>query len=484
MIDYKFSLELTKNGVQASLHSKSDEDSSRRMIITLTVKGEVYDLNGKSVRVFFDDNSYLDTATIENNRIVFVIPKAMLSVSGKRICEFKISENDSVLYSPRVEVVVEGSLEYEGAQEMIGSSAKLVTQSAFDDAISGVNERIDVIDGVISESAPEIEKISTIESDVNTIKEDLPDLKDKAHEHSNKDDILDNLGEDEEGNLTFNGATIKPSADSTQPDWRESNEKSPNYVRNKTHYAYGTRYVNPKVYDTHVVINGEAYPACKVADSIDDISMMYKVAWNDVVPNMDYYQNDEFINPWEEDTGVVGLDGIVYVSETFTKAAYKDGTLQNVTTEKGLYFLGALWVEKDEIFLTKEIKKLDNRFVDGRPIRSKTYEDLQVSAIFEGVGTGVASIIIVDQKDFFSNKIVLDVEWEDSSWGKISLSILMDAWMVDSYCVPQFFSTPLYSETLKGHIILNFYSPDVMGYAGEIRNGSSVTSLTIKYIEV
>ncbi len=80
MIEVKFSLELTKNGVQKCIHAKSGEENSRKAVITLTENGKVFDAAGYYVKIYFDNGKHVDTedgrklVTVENGCIGFVIP--------------------------------------------------------------------------------------------------------------------------------------------------------------------------------------------------------------------------------------------------------------------------------------------------------------------------------------------------------------------------------------------------------------------------
>lgn len=410
MIEYKFSLELTKNGVQKSLHSKSREDVSRRMIITLTDKGDVYDLTDKTVRVFFDDNTFLDTATIENNRIIFDIPKAMVAVAGKRICEFKISEGEMVLYSPAVEVVVEGSIEGDNAQELIGQSNEIVTKAQLDSAVAvvqnyakGIEEDVEEIKQTNETNQPKIDKIYDVETQVVTNKADIETLKEDSHKHTNKTNILDNLGEDDEGNLTFNGATIKPSADSTQPDWRESNEKSPNYVRNKTHYEYGYYYDATDGVEVDFVSGGdrgridEPKKAIKLNVTLEDESELTSLIsdWIQLEDASVSVSDEDAQDWWSDSEHVVNNDlGIEYVKKAITRQLRN---YEEVTIQPGLYFYTDEFTYPSRvksIFVCTERKKIPSRFLNEKKVNYKEFKLDYSESVMHIIGEGSAFIEI------------------------------------------------------------------------------------------
>lgn len=124
MVECKLSLELTKNGVQKSVQAKMGEKDSRKLLITLTEKGKVYDLEGYEARVSYDDKTYTK-ATIDGNVVEFILPSTLLSGPGERLCELEISvPGESVLYSPMFIVNVEGSLGAEAKNEAVGKDVE------------------------------------------------------------------------------------------------------------------------------------------------------------------------------------------------------------------------------------------------------------------------------------------------------------------------------------------------------------------------
>ena len=124
MVECKLSLELTKNGVQKSVQAKMGEKKSRKLLITLTEKGKVFDLEGYEARVSYDDKTYTK-ATIDGNVVEFILPSTLLSTSGERLCELEISvPGESVLYSPMFIVNVEGSLGAEAKNEAVGKDVE------------------------------------------------------------------------------------------------------------------------------------------------------------------------------------------------------------------------------------------------------------------------------------------------------------------------------------------------------------------------
>ena len=121
LIEVKFSLELTKNGVQKSIYAKTGERNSRKAVITLTENGEVFNPEGYRVRVTFDDGTHSGDLNVINGCVEFVLPDGLVDSEGERLCELRISTDTSVLYSPVFRVMVEGSLGKESNDVPVGS---------------------------------------------------------------------------------------------------------------------------------------------------------------------------------------------------------------------------------------------------------------------------------------------------------------------------------------------------------------------------
>lgn len=127
MIECKFSLELTRNGVQKSIHAKAGEEDGRKAVITLTESGKVFDASTYKLRMFFDDETYSDKVELVNGCVEFVLPAALTSVAGERLCELKLSKGDrAAIYSPVFRVLVEGSIGADAEEEakLIGSPVR------------------------------------------------------------------------------------------------------------------------------------------------------------------------------------------------------------------------------------------------------------------------------------------------------------------------------------------------------------------------
>lgn len=121
MIEVKFSLELTKNGVQKSIHAKAGEQNSRKAVITLTENGKVFNAEGYRVRVAFEDGTHSGDLEVINGCIEFVLPDGLIDTEGEKLCELRISTDRSVLYSPVFRIIVEGSLGEKSNNVPVGS---------------------------------------------------------------------------------------------------------------------------------------------------------------------------------------------------------------------------------------------------------------------------------------------------------------------------------------------------------------------------
>lgn len=118
MIEYKFTLDLTKGGIQRSIYAKAGENQARKLIITLTHSGGVFDVQDCSAEVYFDTNTF-SQAEIRNNAVEFTIPAGL--AEGTITCELKIFKGDTqAIFSPMFEIVVEESVGNNGETQALG----------------------------------------------------------------------------------------------------------------------------------------------------------------------------------------------------------------------------------------------------------------------------------------------------------------------------------------------------------------------------
>jgi len=130
MVEQKFSLELTKNGIQQTVYAKEGEALARKLRITLTCKGEVVSLTGYSLKVFFDDETYADedfeefgTVLLTNDGVSasFILPETLCASPGERFCELQLVKGAEKVYSAQFRVIVEDTF---GAAASAGAIAE------------------------------------------------------------------------------------------------------------------------------------------------------------------------------------------------------------------------------------------------------------------------------------------------------------------------------------------------------------------------
>lgn len=115
MIENRFTLELTKNGVQKTIYAKSGEFNSRKVVITLTESGRVFDSHLYVYRAYCrkEDSTeapkYWDEINVVNGCIEFLLPDEWL-VKGDKVCELKVYSGTASLFSPLFRIVVDQSL--------------------------------------------------------------------------------------------------------------------------------------------------------------------------------------------------------------------------------------------------------------------------------------------------------------------------------------------------------------------------------------
>lgn len=538
MIDYKFSLELTKNGVQKSIHAKASEENARRMIITLTVNGNVYDITDHKVRVFFHDGTYVDTASVEDGRIVFILPEALTSFAGEKTCEFKIYRDEefvNVIYSPMVAIIVEGRVSDKEETELIGKKFEYqetipnlpsADSIADDDEIAvydysvgktvrilwskikglfvsskeieDTNKNVDDVKKQVETNTKDIEKI---DKKLDPLEKSVESLDKSAHSHTNKTNVLDELGVNKDNNLTFKGKEIKSSA-GNQADFRQSNSEKADYIRNKPCYEYGY-YLDSadgvevdylSLYDDEQRNRETFRKAIKVCDSLENPSVLLSFESDQIEFENKNEKLNRFGFDWLEDEDLITsfYCGIEYIKNTIERRGdIVDGEQLTVTLSPGLYYYVDDVVEQDSrvkrIFIPTETKKLPKRLLPeslGRSgIKSKTYDGV-IGANMSG--TGIVDFVIQETEEgFFENKVIVDVTWEDDVHGYVDTGVLIDNNLLDGYCVASVLNRPVYAEILEGYCVFRLYSPELEGYAGYISNGVTVAqNITIKYIEV
>ena len=112
MIECKFSLDLTKNGIQKTVYAKAGEQNARKLIVTLTHSGCVFVLASQektySAKVFLETGENFE-AEVVGNTVQAVIPNAFPEPQI-RVCELRVSHGNEVIFSPMFELIIEESL--------------------------------------------------------------------------------------------------------------------------------------------------------------------------------------------------------------------------------------------------------------------------------------------------------------------------------------------------------------------------------------
>lgn len=115
MIECRFTLELTKNGIQKTIYAKSGELNSRKVVITLTESGRVFDSHLYVYRAYCREEDstsppkYWDGVKVVNGCVEFMLPDEWLTV-GDKVCELKVYSGTESLFSPLFRIVVAQSL--------------------------------------------------------------------------------------------------------------------------------------------------------------------------------------------------------------------------------------------------------------------------------------------------------------------------------------------------------------------------------------
>ncbi len=88
MVEQKISLDFVKNGVQKTVFAKQGENAARDIIISLVGNGKPLDVEGYTLRMLFEDDTYLPLET--ENPVRFTVPQALCITEGEKICEIEI----------------------------------------------------------------------------------------------------------------------------------------------------------------------------------------------------------------------------------------------------------------------------------------------------------------------------------------------------------------------------------------------------------
>ena len=117
MVNSNVSLDVSKNGTQATVYVNQHEVESRSLVISLNNDGEKLFLPENyyvTAHAVIDEKAYSNEAKIENDKILFTFPSSYFDKSGKFELQVRIQkvsgEKSYVLYSPKIQIVVSKSI--------------------------------------------------------------------------------------------------------------------------------------------------------------------------------------------------------------------------------------------------------------------------------------------------------------------------------------------------------------------------------------
>lgn len=117
MVNSNVSLDVSKNGTQATVYVNQHEVESRSLVISLNNNGKKLFLPENyyvTAHAVIDGKTYSNEAKIENDKILFTFPSSYFDKSGKFELQVRIQrvsgEKSYVLYSPKIQIVVSKSI--------------------------------------------------------------------------------------------------------------------------------------------------------------------------------------------------------------------------------------------------------------------------------------------------------------------------------------------------------------------------------------
>ncbi len=117
MVNSNVSLDVSKNGTQATVYVNQHEVESRSLVISLNNDGKKLFLPENyyvTAHAVIDGKTYSNEAKIENDKILFTFPSSYFDKSGKFELQVRIQrvsgEKSYILYSPKIQIVVSKSI--------------------------------------------------------------------------------------------------------------------------------------------------------------------------------------------------------------------------------------------------------------------------------------------------------------------------------------------------------------------------------------
>ena len=117
MVNSNVSLDVSKNGTQATVYVNQHEVESRSLVISLNNNGKKLFLPENyyvTAHAVIDGKTYSNEAKIENDKILFTFPSSYFDKSGKFELQVRIQrvsgEKSYILYSPKIQIIVSKSI--------------------------------------------------------------------------------------------------------------------------------------------------------------------------------------------------------------------------------------------------------------------------------------------------------------------------------------------------------------------------------------
>ena len=117
MVNSNVSLDVSKNGTQATVYVNQHEVETRSLVISLNNDGKKLFLPENyyvTAHAVIDGKTYSNEAKIENDKIFFTFPSSYFDKSGKFELQVRIQkvsgEKSYILYSPKIQIIVSKSI--------------------------------------------------------------------------------------------------------------------------------------------------------------------------------------------------------------------------------------------------------------------------------------------------------------------------------------------------------------------------------------
>lgn len=216
---YRVSLDIHKAESQVVLDMKKRDTDSRKIQINLTENGKPYRLTSDCLANFYakkpDGNIIYNGCSVsaKDNLITYEVTEQTTSAVGRADCEIRLFDTEGrILTSPRFTILVHGTVYNEG--DIIDSSSEV---DAFQKLINnadvlncfGVNYAgtLPTFKGKHSSKEITLIDLDNVVTRDNALRIEFDNKLAQHPTHENKS-VLDNLGENEDGDLTYKGNPV------------------------------------------------------------------------------------------------------------------------------------------------------------------------------------------------------------------------------------------------------------------------------------